>query len=44
MLGNLGPQLGALPTFLVGRFGSPTKIEYRKVGTLILTCLLEDPV
>ena len=25
-----------------GRFGSPTKIEYRKKGTLILTSLLED--
>ena len=24
--------------------GSPTKIDYRKMGTLILTSLLEDPV
>ena len=30
-------------SFLVGRFGSPTKLDYRKeVGALILTSLLED--
>ena len=31
-----------LTPFLVGRYGSPTKIDYRKKGTLILTSLLED--
>ena len=41
-----GPQLGALShPFLVGRFGSPTKIDYRKKGyQLMLTSLLEDLV
>ena len=34
--------MALLPTFL-GE-GSPTKIDYRKKGTLILTSLLEDLV
>ena len=29
-------------SFSVGRFGSPTKIDYSKKGNLILTSLLED--
>ena len=37
------PRSGLLPTFLVGRFGSPTRIDYRKKKlVLILTSLLED--
>ena len=40
----LGPQLGAnFYRFFFGG-GFPTKIDYRKVGTLILTSLLEDLV
>ena len=35
------PSSALLP--LLGE-GSPTKIDYRKKGTLILTCLLEDLV
>ena len=39
------PQLGALSHhFFGGRFGSPTKIDCRKRGTLLLTSLLEDVV
>ena len=38
------PPIGALsqPIFFGGRFGSPTQIDYRRKGTLILTSLLED--
>ena len=42
--GAIGPPaIGAVLPFLFwGRFGSPTKIDYRKKGTLILFSLLED--
>ena len=40
---RLGPQLGALLSPFFGWEGSPTKINYRKKGTLIvLTSLLEN--
>ena len=35
-------QLGPLPFYPFLRGGSPTKIDYRKMGTLILPSLLED--
>ena len=42
-----GSQLGAIVlnvSFFGGRVPNPTKIDYRKkVGTLVLTSLLEDP-
>ena len=38
----LGPPVVPFYPFL--REGSPTKIDYRKMGTLILTSLLEDLV
>ena len=41
----LGPSERApflSPLFLVGRFGSPTKFDDGKKGTLVLTSLLED--
>ena len=28
--------------FLVGRFGSPTEVDYRKIGYSYLTSLLEE--
>ena len=37
------PSNALLPCFFGGE-GSPTKIDYRKKGTLILTALLEDLV
>ena len=41
----IGPQDRALLPFLLwGRVPDPTKIDYRKKGTLILTSLLEDLV
>ena len=39
---HLGPQLGALFNPFFGGEASPTEIDYRKKGTLILTSLLED--
>ena len=41
LLRSRSPSSALLSPFLVGR-GSPTKIDYRKKGTLILTTLLED--
>ena len=40
----IGLSTRSLPTFLGGRFGFHTKIDYRKKGNLILTSLLEDLV
>ena len=36
------PSSALLPFIFFGWEGSPTKIDYRKQGTLILTALLED--
>ena len=39
--GDLGPPVVPFLTPLLGE-GSPTKVDYRKKGTLIPTSLLED--
>ena len=41
-VGRSGADRTLLPRFARGGGGSPTKIDYRKRGTLILTSLLED--
>ena len=41
---SLGPPVVPFYQLFWGRFGSPTKIDYRKKGTLILTSLLVDLV
>ena len=42
--GWLGPPKVPFYRFFFGWEGSPTKIDYRKKGTLLLTSLLEDLV
>ena len=39
--GYLGPPVVLFLTNFLGVLGSPTKIDYRKRGTLILTSLLD---
>ena len=44
LLNYIGPPVVPFYRFFFGWEGSPTKVDYRKKGTLIKTSLLEDLV